>query len=220
MSDRVFRGENSPQYIAITHIPREISTMLLDKDRRILFNLLGHLYADFVEETMIIKLPSTVHDASFITFTQYFERKLVQLGLPFGELVAIGSGWRSPRRGKELDESWYPRSRPFLNPPSFVIEIGHSESRAQLWIDADFWLTQTNGRTKLVLLINLHPDKSLALERWEALPNPRPARQAARAASRREFIPNKVQDLTIDSQGNVQGAPLYLPCESTCSQGL
>ena len=138
----------------------------------------------------------------------------MQLGLPLGELTTTGSAsWRLPRRGKEPDESWYPRSRLFLDPPSFVIEVGHSESKAQLRMDADFWLTQTNGRTKLVLLINPNPDKSLALERWEALPNPRPAREAARAASRREFIPNKVQGLTIDSQGNVQGAPLYFPCD-------
>jgi ubiquitin len=108
---------------------------------------------------------------------------------------------------KEADRNYLPRDTRILgtDSPSFVVEVGLSESLNGLRWDADFWLTQTGGRTRLVVLIeiDLHA-QVMRMERWENIPGTHPFGRA--------YIPSRGQELVLNAaNGQVLGAPLVLP---------
>jgi large subunit ribosomal protein L40e len=108
---------------------------------------------------------------------------------------------------KEADRNYLPRDTRILGTdlPSFVVEVGLSASLNGLRWDADFWLNQTDGRTRLVLLIEIDLyDQVMRMERWERLPSGQP--------SGRAYIAHCVQQLVLNAaNGQVLGAPLVLP---------
>lgn len=72
-------------------------------------------------------------------------------------------------RQKEADTSFKPSTRVGRDAwPSFVIEVGVSETLSQLQCDARFWLTWSAGMTKVVFLMKIDDnDKSIVIEQWE-----------------------------------------------------
>jgi hypothetical protein len=45
-----------------------------------------------------------------------------------------------------LEEDW----------PSFVIEVGVSKSHVNLHVDAAYWVTYSDGKTHIVILLNIN----------------------------------------------------------------
>jgi hypothetical protein len=167
------------------------------------------------EEILIVKLMAgAAHDISIAEFERVFSEHLTGVGIPGNALV----GRRTARyggtgsRSKEPDGSYKPRAtRPGLNDaPSFVIECGVSQSMNNLRNDAHFWLTRSNGRTRLVLLISIDVTRQIVkMERWENRANTRPIRASSALRATR---PTCIQRLTINNtRSQVTGAPLILP---------
>ena len=77
------------------------------------------------------------------------------------------------KRSKEADEGIRPRTRPAHGWPSLVFEIGYSESLPALHCDAAWWLLNSNGDTRMVVVIRAAENPPyLHLESWELVPNP------------------------------------------------
>ena len=76
-------------------------------------------------------------------------------------------------RSKEGDESIAPATRAAQNNPwpSVVVEVGYRETLAQLRIDAEWWLKNSGGQAKFVILLSVsrNPNR-LAIEAWSMLP--------------------------------------------------
>jgi hypothetical protein len=109
------------------------------------------------EEILIVKLMAGVmHEGVARLFDIMFIQKLALLGV-VESLAPTGSG-RFGRRGgrsKEADVGYKPDSRPMIDDwPSFVIEVGVSESLAMLRRDAAFWITNSDGRTRIVIVLS------------------------------------------------------------------
>jgi hypothetical protein len=111
------------------------------------------------EEILIIKLMvGVMHEVSAQHFVRMFEAKLLRLNVS-ASLVPTGST-RFGRRGgrsKEADVSYIPLSRPSEdNWPSLVVEVGVSESLAMLRKDAAFWIANSDGKTRIVIVLNIN----------------------------------------------------------------
>jgi hypothetical protein len=103
-----------------------------------------------------------------------------------------------------------PRSIWFLNEP----ECGFSESLRHLRFDAGWWLRESGGEVKIVIIISIKRARSIVrIEKWELAPMAG-RRLTLRAASNNlnnppPRIPTKIQEITIDPN-TVTGAPLVL----------
>jgi hypothetical protein len=118
------------------------------------------------------------------------------------------------RASKEGDTAYKPLSiRPReVDWPTIVIEAGWSESLQKLRLDAGFWLEDSGGDVKIVLLISIGRRAragTMIIEKWENRPVPanRPAtrsmtRAPANPPHQPPQTPTKIQAITIDSNSN------------------
>ncbi|KAI5804144.1 hypothetical protein DFH27DRAFT_394632 [Peziza echinospora] len=112
--------------------------------------------------------------------------------------AASGGG----RRSKEGDEGISCSTRSGAEWPNVMIEVGYSEPLRMLRMDAKWWLLNSGGRTKMVIiaLIGTDPNK-LHFEIWEDKPNPNP-----RTRHSPPTIPMVTNTVDIDESGVVSPA--------------
>ncbi|CAM6021488.1 unnamed protein product [Sphagnum balticum] len=211
---RLVEGTQTPQYLAFTSVSQE-SLDEIDRtreERRGWLPRMTILY-DGREEILIVKLMvGVMHEGVAHLFARMFDRKLVLLGV--GEsLLPTGSG-RFGRRGgrsKEADISFKPCSRRRKHDwPSFVFEVGVSESLAMLRRDAAFWITNSDGRTRIVIVLSINRrDRQILVERWEEVPRRQPNQSTANYSR----IPGLMQSLTLNADVEYDGPSLEIPAE-------
>ena len=168
------------------------------------------LLYDVTEEVLIIKLMSGPHhELAALTFSRMFDRRLVSLEvgntlMPFGATRFRAPGGRS----KEADMALRPSTRVLETDwPSVVIEVGVSESLPQLRTDTHFWLTQSGGQTRIVILLSVKKaTRVMKIERWEHTLRTRLTRRPSP-----RYNPTKMQALTLQANGQLSGGPLLIP---------
>ncbi|KAL5361700.1 hypothetical protein BJX96DRAFT_176479 [Aspergillus floccosus] len=210
-------GDDSAQYLVVTNITPE-SVKELERIRSGERNLPRMKLTYFAgENTLIIKLAGKVHEQLSRLFHDNFHRICADYGITLFMLKAHGGGnCEMPRDvQKEPDESYSPDTRSREDFPSFVVEIGASESLDHLRLDARLWLSNTNGWTCLVLLIKIDQDaKTLTFERWERIRQPS-QQPGTHARSQTEIVPGRVEEVVVNfsnpSNITVRGAPMLLP---------
>jgi hypothetical protein len=166
---RLVEGTQTPQYLAFTSVSQE-SVDEIDRvleERRGWLPRMTILY-DGREEILIVKLMvGAMHEVSAHKFAAMFEAKFLHLDVR-ASLVAIGSTrfGRCGGRSKEADIGYIPRSRRLEDDwPSLVIEVGVSESLAMLRRDAAFWITNSDGRTRIVIVLSVNRrDRQILVE--------------------------------------------------------
>jgi len=120
------------------------------------------------EEILIVKLMvGVMHEGVAREFAKMFDIKSFRLGVD-ESFLTTGSG-RFGRRGgrsKEGDLGYKPLSHPMTDDwPSFIVEVGVSESLAMLRKDAAFWITNNDGRTRIVLVLSVNQrDRQILVE--------------------------------------------------------
>ena len=161
------------------------------------------LLYDAAEEVLIIKLmPGAHHELANLMFARMFDHRLVSLGiadtlLPFGS-----TRYQAPSgRSKEADSAFKPSTRLPTDWPSLIIEVGVSESLPQLRTDTHYWLTQSGGQTKIVIIIAIKKaTRVMTIERWEDRGSTQPTRQV-----RPPYNPIKMQALRLQANGQLSG---------------
>ncbi|CAM6021489.1 unnamed protein product [Sphagnum balticum] len=213
-SKRLVEGTQTPQYLAFTSVSQETLDEIdrTREERRGWLPRMTILY-DGREEILIVKLMvGVMHEGVAREFSDMFHEKSVLLGVQ-ESLAATGSG-RFGRRGgrsKEADVGYKPHSRPMIDDwPSFVIEVGVSESLAMLRRDAAFWISNSDGRTRIVIVLSVNQrDRRILVERWEEVPRTRPNRSTANYSR----IPRLIQSLTLNAGVKYASPPLRIPAE-------
>ncbi len=213
-SKRLYEGRQTPQYLAFTNVSQES----LDEIDRIREEKQGWLprmtiLYDGREEILIIKLLAGVLYCGVVhEFASMFHEKFFRLGV-CASLVATGCGGFGRRggRSKEADIGYKPISRHMVDEwPSFVIEVGVSESLAMLRSDAAFWITKSDGRTRIVIVLSINQRRQqFSIERWEEVPRTRPIRSTANYSR----IPGLMQSLTLNADVDYDGASLVIPAK-------
>jgi len=101
-------------------------------------------------------------------------------------------------RGKEGDYGLRPRTRKAKGSwPSLMIEVGYSQTLELLGYDAEWWLLQSQGRTRFVILIKVGREPfSLRIECWQMRPSPL-------LGISEEWVPTCTQDFDINEAGEV-----------------
>ncbi len=153
-----------------------------------------------------------MHEGVKHEFASMFDKKLFRLDIR-ASLFATGSARFGGRggRSKEANISYIPRSRRVKDDwPSFVIEVGVSESLGMLRRDAAFWITNSDGRTRIVIVLSVNErDRQILVERWEEVPRIQPNR----STSNYSCIPRLMQSLTLNSDVEYDGPSLEIPAE-------
>ena len=209
-SDKLQKGDSDQQYLIFTHVSVD-DLAKIDRAR----NSIGKgirmtHYTDI--DLLIVKLPSAVHERAHGNLATEMIGKVVLMGIPPTELDFVGaSRFRGRRSSKEGDSAYRPHSfRPNETDwPTIVIESGISESLRRLRFDASWWLTESGGDVKIVIIISIQRAKSrLQIEKWEQAPSRRllPLRTPNSNNLIRQ-LPTKVQEITIVSN-TVAGASL------------
>jgi hypothetical protein len=165
------------------------------------------------EEILIVKLMvGVMHEGVARGFAKMFDIKSFRLGVD-ESLLPTGSGRFGCRggRSKEADIGYKPHSRPMIDDwPSFVIEVGVSESLAMLRKDAAFWITNSDGRTRIVIVLSINRrDRQILVERWEEVPRRQPNQSTANYSR----IPGLMQSLTLNTDVEYDGPSLEIPAE-------
>lgn len=147
------------------------------------------------ERTMIVKLmPAAAHEAAYTTFVDRLRYSMASMGIPVGEIVGMGStAFEGRSASKEADASMkpIPSRRLATDWPTLVFESGLSESLRRLRIDAQWWLTNSSGQVKIVVIIDIDSyTQKLHIEQW-MLP---PTRATAAANN---LVPTKVAEISI-----------------------
>jgi hypothetical protein len=145
-------------------------------------------------------------------FSLMFDMKLVLLGVRTS-IVATGSGrfGRPAGKSKEAGIGYKPCSRDMEDEwPSFVIEVGVSESLAMLRRDAAFWITNSDGKTRIVILLSIdRRDRHILVERWKDVPRTRPNRSTKNYSR----IPGMMQSLTLNASVQYDGPSLEITAQ-------
>ncbi len=211
-SKRLVEGIQTPQYLAFTSVSQR-SLYEIDRireERRGWLPRMTILY-DGREEILIVKLMvGVMHGVVAHQFASMFEAKFFRLDVR-ESLLATGSArfGRLGGRSKEADIGYKPRSRPMADDwPSFVIEVGVSESHAMLRRDAAFWITKSDGRTRIVIVLSVNRrDRQILVERWEEVRRP----NGSTADYSR--IPGLMQSLTLNAEVEYDGPSLEISAE-------
>jgi hypothetical protein len=169
---------------------------------------------------LIVKVPTAEHEHIHRLLAHEVNEKLREMGLPKRSMRDCGAttfdGFSSSKEG---DSSYKPKWCRLRKKdwPTFVIEAGVSESLAELRTDAAWWLHNSSGEVKIVIIILIRPaQKSILIEKWCLQPRA-PTAPATRA---NPPIAAKIQELSIISTSadntttyTVTGAPLILEFE-------
>jgi hypothetical protein len=174
-SDKFQRGDSDQQYLIFTCVSVD-DLATIDRAR----NSIGKgirmtHYTDI--DLLIVKLPSAVHERAHVNLATDMIEKVVLMGMRARELDGVGaSRFRGRRSSKEGDSAYRPHSfRPNETDwPTIVIESGVSESLRRLRFDASWWLTESGGDVKIVIIISIQRTQNaqsrLQIEKWEHTP--------------------------------------------------
>ena len=111
-----------------------------------------------------------------------------------------------------LDSTYKPRCRDRQDDwPTIVFEAGLSESLTDLRRDAQWWLANSRGEVKIVIIISIvKAEKSLWIEQWNISSFDRPG-PATRAFLNVIPVPTKIQELTVIQNPSIPHLPGTIP---------
>lgn len=162
-------------------------------------------------DTLIVKLmPLLRHEFAHRSFGDLLKEQRLLMGISRSQLADVGgTTYHGHFVSKEADTAFKPLThRP--NPadwPIIVFEAGVSESLSQLKNDARWWLSNSGGQVKIVLIFSIQAgSRTIQIEKWET----RPATgRTTRSNQPPAQVPRQIQQIVIDPN-NVAGAPLIL----------
>lgn len=214
-----FRESEEGQYLAITGVnSKALEEIDYYRDTGKLSQQLRFSFEPDAE-LLIIKMSGGKHEIPHNTLVQHITRALDTIGISEDDYAWVGTTrfqGRGPgsSRSKESDQAFMPQGRRCTTHfPSFVVEVGVSESLALLRKDAAFWLTRSAGECRLVIIVSVGRFSAyMAYELWVIGPvaggptraNPNPPPQIGP-------VPRQLQTV-IQADGAFLGPPtLSLP---------
>lgn len=146
--------------------------------------------------------PGLEHNMIACNFVSKLEKKLASI--PGNEHSVSGFGaalfQTTGVRSKEGDQCLRPRTRKGRHAwPSVMIEAGYSKGKDFLSLDAEWWLINSEGSTRFVIIIIIERDPwALRIECWKMIETGR--RETRQTPAR---MPRCVQDFNINEAGAV-----------------
>jgi hypothetical protein len=214
MNAKIRQSRGLGFYLLVTNISRAEESAIDNLLRTLDLDYTVRLTYEDALESLIIKLmPSCAHERTSRTFFMCVVNKITSLQ-GHTVLSVVGTGatrYDVPgKRSKEAEEGIMPAARGALGWPSVVFEVGITETMPALRCDAAWWLLNSYGKTRMLVVIKVTRNPfSMFLESWEMVPNPigRPTRRNPAT------VPGCTQSVDIDAAGGVNpgGFQLRIP---------
>ena len=162
-------------------------------------------------DTLRVKLmPLETHEVPHRSFGDLLKEQRLAMGFSAFELRDVGgTRYLGHSVSKEADTAFRPvASRPTrADWPTLVFEAGVSESLRKLKNDARWWLSNSGGQVKIVLIFSVQErSRTIQIEKWENRPVTGRVTRSNRPPAQ---VPTQIQQIIIDPN-NVTGAPLIL----------
>ena len=208
LSNHLYQGREISQYLVFQSVTED-DFAKIDEKRYSINRALRFTYCTDID-TLIIKVTTREHERVTRAFTYDFAHRIAHMGLTdLYDLCDMGGTTYTGRSTKkEADSCWRPiATRP--NPmdwPTLVFEVGVSETLRKLRNDAQWWLANSQGRVRIVLLFKINRvARTIHIEKWECRPvTPTYALRSNRPPTQ---VPAQIQTVDIDANGVVTGSP-------------
>ena len=178
-----------------------------------------HTYENALKSLILKCMLDMPHETASRTFyIQVLSQIAAIPGHNMFSVASVGSTrFETPgKRSKEADGAMMPKTRPPSGWPSLVFEVGYSESLPALLCDARWWLVNSGGETRMVVIIRVTGNpRSLHVETWEMVPNPNVVPTPSRRSTRQTpaTVPGCTQVVDIDAAATIRppGFVLRIP---------
>ncbi|KOS39962.1 hypothetical protein ACN38_g9192, partial [Penicillium nordicum] len=197
-------------YLKFSNVPPNIASNYISKCRQ---------SYDEASRILIITIPGRIHDSAAAQFAFEFQRAIVQANLK-GRAYPTGSGRVEGNMCyEEPDGSWIPSTPPPTDNtwPSVVVEVAYSESPRRLHLDASWWLANSQGTVKVVILIVV--DQERAKLTFESIINSQPIITLCNGRPRFQPVTRQKVQVSRPPGGStmpvtcVPAEPLHVSCE-------
>jgi len=173
---KLYSGKNASQYAVFAPVTQD-QLAAIERIRETRFR--GHRFHYLNrEETLIIKIfAGPFQGLASKGFGALLDIKIARMGL-FEDIGRMESTtYKGKGSQKEANCAWKPwKSRPLgTDWPTLIIECGVSKSSDRLAVDAHWWLENSGGQVKIVLLISFSKSRrEISLQQWELVTIPDP----------------------------------------------
>lgn len=203
--------KHGTQYLKFSNVPPNIASNYISKGCRQSY--------DASSRILIITIPGRIHDSAAPHFAFALQTAIVEANLE-DETQATGSGRvKGNMCYKEPDGSWIPSTPPPTDDtwPSVVVEFAYSESSRRLHLDASWWLANSQGEVKVVILIFV--DQERAKLTFESIINSQPiitlrnGRPRFEPVTRQKIVVSRPPGGSTMPVSCVPADPLHVSCE-------
>lgn len=168
-------GKGRSEYMLFTGVDQQTFTHDFDSD--ILDN--SHTWTtiswcgfDAINSLLLVRMPkSKEHEEAAKRFDYQFHEALKPTGLVNAIRMWGSATIHSNNGSKEADLAWRPNRLPPQrsdNWPSVVLEVSFSEKSSKINSDIRFWLGQSEGDVKLVVILDIDRDTpDIKFETWD-----------------------------------------------------
>ncbi|KAL4895672.1 hypothetical protein BDV59DRAFT_172930 [Aspergillus ambiguus] len=220
---------NGNQWVQVLGLTKE-AIERLDNDKESLEGVAFRF--EWEGTTGLIKvIPSAAHESLLNDFSSKVATELQNMGINWPDRRWIGTTTYKPgNKGKAADQAFTPPSRRVTQGqtrgwPTLVVEVGVSDSMPKLRSNAKFWLNNSNGQTRFIILISVKRAR-VTFEKWMLMPpnapNPAPHAYIDTLRSRPIHNPPLVNQPAVNQQlysaqevvvspTGMTGAPMVLP---------
>lgn len=174
----------------------------------------ARFFHDHIKETAVIKLmPLMIHQLPHLGLEDRMREIIARMGMSSCSSLSClkSSRFEGKSSSNEPDSCFIPELRnPTTDWPSLVFEAGDAESLGRLQDAAKWWLHNSDGEVKTVVLVTMNRNASrIILEKWELGEVDKEVDQHGT----KKMIPQKIQELFI-TPDTIHGAPLRLKFEN------
>jgi len=203
LSTALMAGRTNQQFLVFEGVTKDDLAQIDSKRASIGSHTRMSHYTD--SNLLIIQLmPSVEHELAHGNLGDQVKVTLVAMGIKPNNFGRVGAGkYSGPRSSKEDDTAYKPLTRGHRTDwPTIVFESGLSGSLPHLRQDAHWWLSNSGGDVKIVILISIRlPQKMLLVEKWCLAPDPGSTRAHPNPNL---LVPTKIQELTVTQNPNPQ----------------
>lgn len=190
------------QFCKITGVPK---TVFEDLDENGIAG--GRIFYDFQTQDLVVKLlPIAALENAHTNLMSGILNKLFVLGVPSDEICMLGAttnkGDSAARQG---DSSFkpIPERRHESDRATLVIECGLSQSLPDLRAAANWWLSNTQGQVRVVMVVSVDlQNKCVFLEIWKMVLSAGTGAGAGTRARTSSPFPNAINSVTITCNRN------------------
>jgi hypothetical protein len=208
LSKRLYQDTATDEYLVFQHVT-EANFAEFEKQRFKIHKGLRVTYCADIN-TLIIKVPTPEHESAIYKISTDFASRFTRMGLSdITDLKGLGaSTYKGLSVRKEADSCWRPlATRPHpMDWPTLIVEVGVSQTLRMLRNCAKWWISNSQGQVKIVLLVKLNrAQRAIHIEKWEC------TTVTPRYNTRSNHLPTltatQIQTFDINANGVVTGDP-------------